>query len=131
MGMQFLVFLLITAYLMLLTPSSEWIGERLSLSDEVAQTVLWGTIWLVVLAALCSVATINSADTPELMRRALMWNMCLHGCFLMAAFAVGYSFPDVVSIVAPVAAVWLVLHGTWIARIWPRSVKDESSVIAS
>jgi len=130
-SMQFAVFLSITAYLMLFTPSSEWFQDNLSLGREFAETVLWGTIWLLVLATLCSVATINSADTPVLLRRALMWNMGLHGFFLAGAFAVGYLWPETVNIVGPAAAVWLVLHGTWIARIWPRSVKDDSSVTAS
>merc|ERR1711915_382472 len=110
--------LLVSAHLLLSPPSSEWLQEQLLLSREVAQSAQWGIIWLLVAAALCSVASMQSADTPKVLRRALMANVCLHGLFLAGAVVAGAVFPAVVPVVGPAAMVYAMLHGAWLAQIW-------------
>lgn len=123
--MQFMLVLLVSAHLLLSPPSSEWLQEHFLLSREVAQSAQWGIIWLLVAASLCSVASIQSANTQKVLRRALMANVCLHGIFLTGAVVVGAVLPAAVPVVGPAAMVYAMVHGAWLARIWPRSVNDE------
>merc|ERR1711972_1026670 len=123
--MQFVVIMMVCAPLMLFPPSTDWLQEQTGLGGEAALTIQWAVIWLLVAAAMSNQAAIMSADTPQLLRRALAINACLHGLGLAAAVVVIAVLPSFAVTVAAATAAYATVHGVWIARIWPGPVEEE------
>merc|ERR1712176_463492 len=82
--MQFAVIMMVCAPLMLFPPSTDWLQEQTGLGTEAALTIQWAVIWLLIANVMSNQAAIMSADTPQLLRRALAINACLH-CLGLAA----------------------------------------------
>jgi len=129
--MQFGLVLMVATPLLIIPPSTEWLQQRFGLGGQAALTVQWAGIWLLIAAALSNQAAVMSADTPQLLRRALAMNVGLHGLSLAAMVVAMAVLPSLVSIVGPAAAVYALVHGVWIARIWPGPVEEEGCASAS
>merc|ERR1712038_1798399 len=126
--MQFVLIMMVAAPLMLFPPPTDWLQVHMGLGGEVALTIQWGGIWLLLAGALSNQAAVMSADTPQFLRRALAINACLHGLSLAMMVVVIAVLPSVRLFVGPAAAVYATVHGVWLARIWPGPVKEEGSV---
>jgi len=109
--------------------STEWVQGKFGLGDEASLTLQWGVIWLLVAAALSNQAAIMSGDTPQLLRRALVINACLHGLGLaVVSIAV---LPSALLTVGPVVALYALVHGVWLKFAWPRLGTEEGLAAGS
>jgi len=121
---QFILALLVTAYLLLIAPSSRWLSSDLGIGHDAAQSIQYGFFFVAVCFILASVGQLQSATSARALRHALVGNGSMHAVIVVVAFMTSLIMDLSVSIAVVLAVAYFGVHVWLIASLWPKAAES-------